>query len=394
VRRPSIAVICPFSWSVPGGVQTHAAGLARYLRGRGWHVDVLAPADDDVHDEGFIPLGRTVAFRDNGSITRVALGPAAAQRTARLVRERGYDLVHLHEPMTPATCLTAAFAARIPVVGTFHTAAPTRRWYRLFAPVVERAASRLHARIAVSEPARRFVSASLPGGYRIIPNAIDTAAYIERGVVRHGGRLLFVGRPDPRKGLPVLLEALRRLDPVPELDLVGVRPSELARHARRLPRRVARKVYAHGRVSDAGKRRFLAQADVLCAPSLGRESFGLVLLEGMAAGVPVIASRIPAYQRVLPESCGRLVTAGDSPALARAIAELLSDAGLRERMGGAGQREAARYDWDVVGELITQVYGQVLDGDVAHVANGNGNGHGRRRLAPARAGLEQSAAGD
>ena len=363
--RPSLAIVCPFSWTVPGGVQTHVAGLARHMRRQGWDVDVLAPADHHVEDPGFRSLGRTIAFRDNGSITRVALGPAAAARTIRIIRERGYDLVHLHEPMTPATCLTALVTARVPIVGTFHTAAPSRRWYRLFGPLLRQAAPRLHARIAVSEPAHRFVSSAFPGGYSIIPNAIETATYAPNGYVR-GDRLVFLGRPDPRKGLNVLLDALALLDPVPDVDLIGVRPRDLGRRVWRRPRRVTRSLHAHGRVTAAERRRLLGEGAVLCAPSLGRESFGLVLLEGMAAGIPVVASHIPAYERVLPPDCGSLVPPGDPRALADALSRLFADSSLRRRPASPSRREAAGYDWSVVGEQVTDVYREVLG------RNGNG----------------------
>src|SRR5215210_525465 len=352
LRERRFALVCPYSWTTPGGVQTHVAGLAAHLRSRGAEVDVLAPADGPVGGAGFVPVGRSLGFRWQGTVTRVALGPGAVSRTARAVRGGRYDLVHVHEPMLPAAGLTAVLSARCPVVGTFHMTAPSALWYRIFRSLLHPTARRLDARIAVSEQARRFAESVLPGEYRVIPNGIDVAAYSARRTAGgRGGRIVFVGRREPRKGLPVLLRAFERLPAGAVLDLVGVSPDEIPAHAG---------VRAHGRVSDAERARLLAEADVLCAPSLGAESFGVVLVEAMAAGLPVVASDIPGYAAVLPTGAGRLVPPGDDTALAGALAELLADRGLRARLGDAGRREAARYDWAPVGDEIAAVYAEVV----------------------------------
>jgi phosphatidyl-myo-inositol alpha-mannosyltransferase len=351
LRGRRLALVCPYTWTTPGGVQTHVAGLAAHLRSRGADVDVLAPADGSVEEPRFVPLGRSLGFSWQGTITRVALSPAAVLRTARAVRNGGYDLVHVHEPMLPAAGLTAVLAARCPVVATFHMTAASTLWYRIFLPVVRHAARRLAARIAVSGEARRFVQSVLPGEYRVVPNGIHIDAYASS---RNGGgqaRIVFVGRAEPRKGLPVLLRAFEALPGEPVLDLVGVSADELPARDR---------VRAHGRVTDAERARLLAEADVLCAPSLGGESFGLVIVEGMAAGLPVVAAAIPGYAAVLPSSAGTLVPPGDHAALAGALGELLVDRQLRARMGEAGRLEAARYDWTRVGEQIAAVYAEVL----------------------------------
>ena len=340
-----VALVCPYSWSTPGGVQTHVAGLAAALHAAGDDVEILAPAD--ARAEGIVPLGRTIPIPSNGSVQRVALTPAAVRRTARAIRRRGYDVVHLHEPMLPAVPLAALAAARVPVVGTFHMYRRELLWYRVFRPLVQAAAARLHGRIAVSAASRDYVARVLPGRYDVIPNGIDYASLAELDGDRRGRRILFVGRPEPRKGLRILLEAFRRLDRDAELVLVGPRGSYGAR------------VQALGRVGDDALRRELAAADVLCAPSLGGESFGLVLVEAMAAGLPVVASRIAGYEDVLPERCGRLVPPGDVTALASALEELLADAPLRERLGAEGRREAARYAWPVVAGEIRGIYMRV-----------------------------------
>ncbi|MGB2952378.1 MAG: glycosyltransferase family 4 protein [Gaiellaceae bacterium] len=347
-----VALVCPYSWSVPGGVQAHVAGLAAGLRALGHEVDVLAPADAPADAAGVAALGRTVGIPDNGSVQRVALSPAAVARTAALVRQRGYDLVHLHEPLIPAACLTALLAARVPVVGTFHMVGSSRRWYRVFGPLVRRWVTRLSQRIAVSHAAARYVAASLPGLYHVIPNGIDVEAFARLGARREGSRILFVGRPEPRKGLPVLLEAFSRLSGEPTLDLVGISTAELGA----LPPRVR----AYGRVPAEERDRLLGEADVLCVPSLAAESFGVVLVEGMAAGLPVVASALDGYREALPEDCGRLVPPGDAVTLAAALGELLADEDVRRRLGDAGRQEAQRYDWPRVVERVLEVYGHAV----------------------------------
>jgi phosphatidylinositol alpha-mannosyltransferase len=339
-----VALVCPYSWSVPGGVQSHVAGLARALRALGYEVDVLAPADRPTSD--IVALGRSVPIPSNGSVQRVALSPASVARTSRAVR-RGYDVVHLHEPMLPAVCLTAVAASRAPLVGTFHMYRHELLWYRVFAPVVRAAARRLDARIAVSSAACGYVARTLPGDYDVIPNGIDHASFASLDRAREGRRILFVGRPEPRKGLPVLLDAFARLDDDTELILVG--PTD----------RYGGRVRALGRVDETRLREELASADVVCAPSLRGESFGLVLVEAMAAGAPVVASRITGYEEVVPDEAGVLVPPGDADALAEALRRLLADDDLRRRLGNAGGDASRRYDWSNVAARVSAVYERV-----------------------------------
>jgi phosphatidylinositol alpha-mannosyltransferase len=353
-----IALVCPYDWSVPGGVQSHVGGLDAALRRRGVDVEIVAPYGGAPSGRGVLRAGRPIPVPDNGSLARVALGPASIARVRRLVRSRGYDLLHLHEPLVPAVCLTALFAARVPVVGTFHRYGPGPGWYARFAPICGRAMARLDARIAVSRAAADHVSLTFPGPFRVIPNGIDVAGFAGDGE-RNGTRVLFIGRPEARKGLAVLLRALSHLGGETTLDLVGTGPEHLSLLAPAVPNGVLRRVRAHGWVSDEERRRLLARADVLCAPSLRGESFGLVLAEGMAAGVPVVASAIPGYVDVLPEDCGRLVPPGDERALAAAVEELLGDPGGRERMGTAGRHAARRFDWSYVVEEVLEVYAAV-----------------------------------
>jgi phosphatidylinositol alpha-mannosyltransferase len=307
-----------------------------------------------------IALGPTVGLRSNGSIARVAIGPAAAARTLRRLRDGDYDLVHLHEPLCPAVCLAPLIKSRVPVVGTFHMYGPEHKGYRVAGRFARMAAERLTARIAVSEPARYCAAQFCGGDYTVIPNGIDPPDPDAPRPVRDGSRVLFVGRPELRKGLPVLLEAFAGLPGSPTLDLVGVEHAELERQPVALPPEAAQRIRAHGRVSEEDRQHLLARADVLAAPSLAGESFGLVLVEGMAAGVPVVASSIPGYVEVLRPSCGRLVPPGDVAALRAALAELLSDTTLRESMAAAGPREAERFWWPRVADQVVRVYAGAL----------------------------------
>jgi phosphatidylinositol alpha-mannosyltransferase len=331
-------------------------GLANGLRERGIEVDILSPSDAATPDPGIIPLGPTVGVPSNGSIARVALGPGAAARTLRRLADGGYDLVHLHEPLLPAVCLAALLRSKVPVVGTFHMYGPDHLGYRASTPFCRIAADRLEARIAVSEPARACAAYYCPGDYAVIPNGIDLPTVGIPAPPRDGTRILFVGRPEVRKGLPVLLEAFGRVPGSPTLDLVGVGPAELSKMPVTLDPGVAGRIRARGRVSEEERKRLLARADVLCAPSLSGESFGLVLVEGMAAGVPVVASAIPGYIEVMRPSCGRLVPPGDVEAVADALTEVLGDPALRARMAAAGRRDAERFSWPRVVDQVIRVY--------------------------------------
>jgi phosphatidyl-myo-inositol alpha-mannosyltransferase len=232
-------------------------------------------------------------------------------------------------------------------VATAHMYRRALLWYAVFAPVVRLAVRRVDALVAVSPAAAEYVRRGTGRVAEVIPNGIDHSALssLDAGG-RSGNRVLFVGRDEPRKGLRVLLEAVERLPGKPELELVG-------------PAGFGGRVRALGRVDDDELRRRLAAADVLVAPSLGGESFGVVLLEAMAAGLPVVASDIPGYRDVLPPEAGRLVATGDATALAAALTELLADAELRHRVGEAGRRAAAAYAWPRIAARVLEVYERV-----------------------------------
>jgi len=336
-----VALVCPYAVDVPGGVQGQVTALAARLRAAGAEVDVFAPGG--VPRQGFVSLGEPQCFPDNGSVTRTVVTPWQLAPLVRL--GAAYDVVHVHEPMLPP-CVAAVMGTSAAVVGTFHMSSNDHRWYRLFAPAVRRVRARIDVALAVSAQARDFVAAVLPGPYRVVPNAVDVDAAPVRLRHRQDGdrRILFVGRGDERKGLDVLMRAHRRLRTRARLDVAGAVVPPTAG------------VRVHGVVSDDRLRALRARADVVCAPSLRGESFGLVVVEGMAAGAAVVASDLPAYRRVLPDACGVLVPPGDADALAAALDSLLARPDRLAAMGAAGRRHARRYDWGAVLPAVVDAY--------------------------------------
>jgi phosphatidyl-myo-inositol alpha-mannosyltransferase len=353
-----VILVCPYSWTSIGGVQNQVRGIAETLRGRGVDACVIAPADGPVREPWVHVVGRTVGIHDNGSVVPVALTPSAARRTARLVREADPDVVHVHEPLIPAVSLTALLACRAPLVGTFHRYADERRWYRIFAPICRTGVARLDMRVAVSEAAARHVAATCPGEYAIVPNGIRVGSPPpERAPALDGAgrrRIVFVGRPEPRKGLPVLLDALGRLPGSPVLDLVGVAAGDLPPSAR--PLHAAGRVRVHGAVDDARRDELLRRADVFCSPAVAGESFGIVVAEAMAAGLPVVATRVGGIPEVVGADAGRIVPPGDPAALAAALAGFLAHPDERAAAGRAARHRALRFDWEPVADRLLEVY--------------------------------------
>ncbi|MBW3601176.1 MAG: glycosyltransferase family 4 protein [Actinobacteria bacterium] len=367
-----VALVCPYDWCRPGGVRAHVGHLARWLGTAGHEVRVFAPASGRPGDDGprVVPLGRPVPVAYNRSVAPVALSPLAARRTARELRRFAPDVVHVHEPLAPLVAVGATALGPGPLVGTFHAWSSSDRLYRLLSPVARRIAGRLDARIAVSGPARQFAAHGLglpPSRWRVIPNGVDAAAFASGTALPElvdPGRplLLFVGRLEPRKGLDVLISAFLRLRasrPRLRLCVVGDGP-ERARCQELIPPSIRPDALFVGSVAPADLPRYHASADVFVAPATGGESFGIVLLEAMAAALPVVASDIPGYRAVMRDGRqGRVVRAGDSLALSEALGALLANAHLRAAMAAQGRQTAAAHDWPVVGRRIERVYSEV-----------------------------------
>jgi phosphatidylinositol alpha-mannosyltransferase len=364
-----VGLVCPYSLEVAGGVQNHVVDLAETLLGAGHEVSVLAPADDDAHlPAHVVPAGRAVPVPYNGSVARVAFGPRAAARTRRWLREGDFDVVHVHEPTTPSVSLIALAASPVPVVATFHTATERSRAMAAASGVLRPALEKTAGRIAVSEVARRTVVQHLGGDAVVIPNGVFVSRFTGlRDPGRVPGRepvVVFLGRfGEPRKGLSVLLAAFAELlDSHPSARLVVAGHGDVLAAARAVPADVRERVQFVGPVDDGERSRLLAEADVFVAPNLGGESFGIILVEAMAAGAPVVASDLPAFRAVCEDGrLGRHVRTGDAADLAQGLRETLDEPGARDRADLAA-RAVWRYDWSTVTAQVVAVYDAVTAG--------------------------------
>jgi len=349
-----VAQVCPYSLSIPGGVQGQVLGLARALRRAGHEVTVLAPSDGPPPEPGVRSLGRSVPLAANGSVAPIAPDLACALRTIAALRDGAYEVLHLHEPMVPGPTLTALLYSDLPVVGTFHRSGASSA-YAGFGPLLVRWARRIDIRAAVSEDARHTAESALGGDYRMLFNAVDLQAF--RGpspTPTPGPTVFFIGRHEERKGLAVLLEAVSRLVDPPTLWVAGDGPqtAELRSRYRDLAA-----VTWLGRISDSERASRMKGADVCCFPSLRGESFGLVLLESMAAGTAVVAGDIDGYRHVISNgSNGLLVPPGDPGALATALSRVLGDSALRAQLTCAGADSAAGYSMDRLAVAYGEMY--------------------------------------
>jgi phosphatidylinositol alpha-mannosyltransferase len=356
-----ILQVCPYAWDSPGGVQVHIRGLSRYLRQQGHDVRILAPARRPVEEACVWRAGRTLAVPYNGSIAPIGPGPAVAARVAHRLRAFDPDVVHVHEPMVPGASLFATLQSRRPVFATFHANAGRARSLRVMAPLARRVYARIDRPMAVSRAAARFIADTIGVPEPVVvPNGVDLDAF-RRPAATLDGRpptLLFVNRLDPRKGFGVLLAAFARAsEALPDLRLVvaGDGPDRLA--AAQLPAGLRSRIELLGDVPHADVPDVHARADLFVAPALGRESFGMVLVEAMAAGLPIVASAIPGYTEVVEH--GRtawLVRPGDDAALASAIVTLLRDPAARARLVAEADARVARYAWSTVGARVEQAY--------------------------------------
>ncbi len=371
-----LALVSPYDFAYPGGVTEHVVHLAEQFRAHGHEVHIIAPSSDDEHEPESTPasvhrIGRVVSIPANGSVARITLSLRAYLQVKRLLLEQQFDLIHLHEPMMPALPLTVLRHSGTTNIGTFHAFRNTPLAYFYGKPILQPFFRKLHGHIAVSEAAREFVGEYFSeADYRIIPNGIDFHRfYFRRESVDTTQRrlnVLFVGRLEKRKGLRYLLRAwplVRDRFPNATLTVVGS-----GRGLERYRQFAARQGWSEedvrfeGYVSAEDLPRYYQQADVFCAPSTGQESFGIVLLEAMAAGAPVVATSIPGYRQVVHHgSEGLLVEPKNSQHLAAALRLMLGNPDMRGTMGWSGQESARRYDWPRVGGEVLDYYREVLE---------------------------------
>ena len=368
-----VGIVCPYSWDVPGGVQFHVRDLAEVLQARGHTVSVLAPADDDTPLPAYVvPAGRAVPVRYNGSVARVNFGPLSAARVRRWLREGGFDVLHIHEPATPSLALLACWAATGAIVATFHTSNLRSRAMSAAYPILEPALEKIGARVAVSEDARRTLVEHVGGDAVLIPNGVFVDRFADasprdewRG---DGGTVGFIGRLDEaRKGLPTLLAAMTEVVAArPGVRLLVAGRGDEEEAVEDLSPVVREAVTFLGVVDEQDKARLLRTVDAYVAPNLGGESFGIILVEAMSAGAPVLASDLDAFRRVLDDGrVGALFPTGDTAALARSLLDLLGDPPRRAQLSAAGSEWVRRYDWETVGDELIAVYETVAAGSGA-----------------------------
>jgi phosphatidylinositol alpha-mannosyltransferase len=356
-----IALVCPYAWEDPGGVQVHVRELGERLRARGHDVVALTPSRGRPDDAWIRNVGAALNVPYNASNAPISPWPQTFRNVRAELRAFRPDVVHVHEPLTPSASMFAVLAPAAPVVATFHSGADRARLFDLAAPALRRVARRLAVRIAVSERAASFVRSRIGGTYRVIPNGADVGRFenAEPADLGPGApRILFVGRLHERKGFPTLVSAFGILAADrDDVRLVVAGDGDDRAAIERLPAAARERVTMLGAVRNEDLPPYHAACDVFVAPSVGGESFGMILVEAMAAGLPVVASDIPGYDEVVADGIDGLLVPPRSPvSLAAAIARVLEDPSLAGRLGEAARARARRFDWSVVTEELEEAY--------------------------------------
>ena len=353
-----VAIVCPYSLSIFGGVQGQVLGLARALRRLGAETRVIAPCDGPPPETGVTTVGPTRRFPTNGSIAPITSNHLAAARTLEALRGFAPDVIHLHEPLTPGPTHAALVGTDIPTVGTFHASyhAGYNKWYAALRRPLQRMVNRLTVCTAVSEEATRDVE-GFGVQCEILFNGVEVDFYRDTPPTpSERPAILFVGRHEPRKGLAVLLDAFAELDRDAVLWVASSGPQTSSLRGRGVP-----DVEWLGRVSETEKAARLRGATIACAPSIEGESFGVVLLEAMAAGTAVIASDLTGYRAVARgDNEARLVAPGDAEALRGALRDLLDDPGERDRFAKAGAERAEEFSIDRLAERFVPIYERAI----------------------------------
>jgi len=368
-----IALVSAYDYAHPGGVTEHVRHLNAGLKRRGHRTTIFAPcSDQDVARENadLVRVGRPVPIPAHGSVARITVSFHLTNRIKHYIREGGYDVVHFHEPLMPVLPVTALRHSNSFNVGTFHAFARSNVGYYYGKPLLKRYVRRLNVRIAVSPAARDFVQHYFPGQYRIVPNGIDLDRFDRLTPLPelNDGRptILFVGRLERRKGLGYLLRAFIELKAeIEDLRLVIVGDGPMRRwYSSFTARHDLEDVVMAGYVAPGELPRYYASCDVFCAPNTGDESFGIVLLEAMASGKPIVATDIDGFRTVIsPGREGLLVERKSARGLARALQTLLHDPELRREMGSRGAETARRYDWERVLDEVIAIYREAPSAD-------------------------------
>ena len=362
-----IAMVSPYDFTWPGGVTAHVSQLAQELTHCGHQVKVLAPhspARPSLEVDSFLPMGRSVPVPSGGSIARVSLSWWLYRKVREVLDEECFDIIHLHEPLAPVLPLCVLECSNTVNVGTFHAYYTRQHLYRFSQPIIKRWHQRLHGGIAVSPAAHQYVHNFFPRDYRIIPNGIDVDHFSKSAVPwpqYQDGKtnILFVGRMEKRKGLKYLLEAYSRLRwEYPNIRLIVVGPGNLDRDSQSiLSARNPGDVELVGGVSYQDLPRYYASADIYCSPATGQESFGIVLLEAMACGKPIVASAIEGYMGIVKDGEQGLLSPRRNPeALAEKLAILINNPEYARQLGQTGRKLVEKYRWKVVARQVETYY--------------------------------------
>ncbi|MFO7589540.1 MAG: glycosyltransferase family 4 protein [Acidimicrobiia bacterium] len=353
-RALRVVLTCPYSLSVDGGVQLQVRGIARALRARGVDARVLAPSDGPPPELGITSLGPTRRFPSNGSIAPISVSSAVHARALEALRVHRPDVVHLHEPLSPGVNHAVLVATDLPLVGTFHASHAGRNaWYDAFRAPLRRMVGRLAVRTAVSSEAQRNIEATFGGSCDILPNGVEVATFASADASPSPRpAIVFVGRHEPRKGLGVLLDAFAGLERDADLWVIGEGPQTAELAARNVPG-----VHWLGRVSEEEKARRLRGATVACFPSIEGESFGVVLLEAMAAGTALVASDLTGYRHVARDDREAvLVAPGEVAALRDGLGRILDDGANRARLVDAGRIRAQEFSMEHLAGALVERY--------------------------------------
>ena len=369
-----IALVSPYDFAYPGGVVNHISALEQYFTKMGHQVKVIAPASKAVPNFGdrFIPIGKPRPIPVSGSIARITISLRLASRIKEVLAEEKFDIIHLHEPFMPMLCSAVLRFSDTANIGTFH-ACHGSPGYKFGRPIstmmLKRRRRKLTGKIAVSKPAMDFAHEHIPGYYNIIPNGINVEHFSpEVSPVDKfcDGKLniLFVGRLEKRKGLNYLLEAYKQVkQKIPNSRLIVIGPGTrlLKKYERFVRHSGLQDVVFVGYVSYDELPRYYKTADIFCSPATGRESFGIVLLEAMALGKPVVASNIEGYANVITHGVdGLLVPPKDTRMLAQTLISLMADESLRQQMGARGILKAKEYSWEYIAQRVLSYYMRVL----------------------------------
>ena len=376
-----IALVSPYDYPYPGGVTEHIAALDKHFRALGHDTRIIAASttDEDVLGEHVIKVSAAVSpLPFSGSTARITLSPQVYRRVKKILRDERFDVVHVHEPTAPVLPIFVLRHSHALNVGTFHAYRESNVVYEYMRPLLQRVFNRLDGRIFVSEVVREYITQYFPGDYTIIPNGIDCARFaspdIEPIEKFDDGRpnILFVGRLEKRKGFRHLIRAYPHIkEEVPDARLIVVgafSDEEKAPFLRYARAHKVRGVHFVGYISPEELPRYYRTATVFCAPSTGFESFGIILLEAMAAGLPIVASDIAGYRTVLQNGVeGILVPPMDDHAIARSIVQLLHDPARRAAMSACGKTKAAQYDWSIIAKRVLAYYDELIAAQPAKI---------------------------